>query len=266
MWVVLFYNEIEGFRVTSFYPSYLPLLLPTWSLRGEFFVITGSLCHNKTMNDQESYEFEGRRYTSPTLSSTEQADFIDNLRNVQAQNNAQIAQQTYDLGTQVPSNLGGLGGGEAYLNARYQTPQANEIVSTLKAAAQAQELNDVMNNYKAQLQNRYKQKYREYEKAQRAYYMRRNKQNNSGNGGNNGNNGNSGNNSSWQGDVETVATDKPDVISGSNIIPKLSGHNITDFYDPFSGDRWVYDYTDWVKYKNGDWDNPIEMEHTKSSW
>lgn len=140
-----------------------------------------SLCHNKIMNDQESYEFEGRRYVSPTLSSTEQANFIDNLRNVQAQNNAQIAQQTHDLGTQVPSNLGGLGGGESYFNARYQTPQANEVVSTLKAAAQAQELNDVMNNYKAQLQNRYKQKYREYNKAQREYNKR--KQYSGGNGG-----------------------------------------------------------------------------------
>jgi hypothetical protein len=67
----------------------------------------------------------------------------------------------------VPSNLGGLGGGEAYFTSRYQTPQVNEMVSTLKSAAQAEALNEVMNNYKGQLQNRYKQAYRAYQKRER---------------------------------------------------------------------------------------------------
>ena len=112
------------------------------------------------MNDSETYEYEGRRYIQPTLSSGEQEAFIDNLRDVQKQNNAQIAQQTQNLGTNVPSNLGGLGGGEAYFTSRYQTPQVNEMTNNLKAAAQAQALNDVMTNYQNQLQNRYKQAYR----------------------------------------------------------------------------------------------------------
>jgi len=120
------------------------------------------------MNNDEFYEYEGRDYINPTLSSGEQDAFINNLRDIQSQNNAQIAQQTYNLGTRVPSNLGGLGGGEAYFDARYQTPQVDEMVATLKTAAQAQALNDVMSNYQAQLQNRYKQSYRKAQRRQRA--------------------------------------------------------------------------------------------------
>lgn len=115
-------------------------------------------------NESEFYTFEDRAYIQPTLSSGEQEAFIDNLRNVQNQNNAQIAQQTHNLGTDVPSNLGGLGGGEAYFNSRYQTPQMLEQVNTLKSAAQAQALSDVMTNYQNQLQNRYKQAYRKAQK------------------------------------------------------------------------------------------------------
>lgn len=126
------------------------------------------------MNDNEFYEYEDRAYIEPTLSSGEQEDFISSLRDIQNQNNAQIAEQTYNLGTAVPSNLGGLGGGEAYFTSRYQTPQVGEMVSNLKAAAQAQALSNVMSNYQAQLQNQYKQAYRNAQKRanarQKAYY------------------------------------------------------------------------------------------------
>ena len=120
------------------------------------------------MNDNEFYKFEDRAYINPTLSSGEQEAFITNLRDVQSQNNQKIASDTHNLGTDVPSNLGGLGGGESYFDSRYQTPQVNEMVDTLKSAAQAQALNDVMSNYQNQLQNRYKQAYRKYQKRQRA--------------------------------------------------------------------------------------------------
>lgn len=120
------------------------------------------------MNNDEFYEFEDRAYINPTLSSSEQESFINSLRDLQGQNNAQIAEQTYNLGTAVPSNLGGLGGGEAYFTSRYQTPQVGEMVSTLKSAAQAQALNDVLSNYQNQLQNQYKQAYRNAQKRQRA--------------------------------------------------------------------------------------------------
>lgn len=120
------------------------------------------------MNSDEFYEYEDRAYIQPTLSSGEQEKFISNLRDLQTKNNAQIAQQTYNLGTAVPSNLGGLGGGEAYFTSRYQVPQVNEMVNTLKAAAKAQELNDAMSNYQAQLKNQYSQAQRAYNKRQRA--------------------------------------------------------------------------------------------------
>lgn len=120
------------------------------------------------MDTSEFYDYENRAYINPTLSSGEQEQFISNLRDIQNQNNAQIQEQTYNLGTQVPSNLGGLGGGEAYFNARYQTPQVDEMVATLKSAAQAQALQDVMSNYQAQLKNRYSQAQRNYRKRQAA--------------------------------------------------------------------------------------------------
>ena len=162
----------------------------------------GSLCHNYGMDSNETYEFENRRYVNPTLSSGEQDAFIDTFRNIQAQNSAQDTAQTQSLGADLPSNLGGLGGGTSYFTSRYQTPQVNEMVDTLKAAAQSQELQDVMNDYKAQLQNRYKQKQREYNKAQRAYSFRHSR-----NGGRSSGGTTSSNTSGWGGEIENEVTD-----------------------------------------------------------
>ncbi len=121
------------------------------------------------MNDNEFYTFEDRAYIQPTVSSGEQEAFINNLRDVQARNNADIAQQTHNLGTDISSNLGGLGGGETYFNSRYQTPQVNEMVDALKAASQAEVVQDIMQNYQAQLKEGYNQAARKYQKRQRAY-------------------------------------------------------------------------------------------------
>lgn len=151
------------------------------------------------MNSDEFYEFEDRAYLNPTLSSGEQEAFINNLRNTQNQNNAQIAEQTYNLGTEVPSNLGGLGGGEAYFTSRYQTPQVGEMTETLKAAAQAQALNDVMANYNSQLQNQYKQAYRS------AQSRARRRAGGTGGTGGTGGNDDDGNTSPWDGEVIPVA-------------------------------------------------------------
>lgn len=124
------------------------------------------------MNDNETYEFESRRYIEPTLSSGEQGKFIDNFRDIQNQKNQQIATDTYNLGTAVPSNLGGLGGGESYFNQRYQTDQVDDMVSNLKTAMQAQALKDVSTNWQNQLKQR-------YTKAQQAYTRRQAKRANS---------------------------------------------------------------------------------------
>lgn len=111
------------------------------------------------MNDF-SYEENGRRYIDPNVSLNEQNAFIQNLRDTQGERNAQIARQTHNLGTDVPSNLGGLNGSEAYFNARYQTPQTNNLVGELKSAAQAQALQTALNNELSKAQKRYNDAYR----------------------------------------------------------------------------------------------------------
>lgn len=116
---------------------------------------------------EETFEFEGTQYVNPTISRDEQLGFIDNLRAVQNQNNEQIKQDTYNLGTQTTSNLGGLTGAEGKWQAEYQTPQINYTVDNLKSVAQQSALNTALSNLQNAWQNRYNQ-------AQRAYVARQN--------------------------------------------------------------------------------------------
>lgn len=118
--------------------------------------------------ETEVTEVEGRTYVNPQAALGESDTFIDNLRQTQQANTQQIAQDTYNLGTAVPSNLGGLMGGEGYWTSRYQTPQTNATVANLRAAAQAKALNDVLANEQAIWKNRYQQAYRNYQKRQNA--------------------------------------------------------------------------------------------------
>lgn len=110
--------------------------------------------------DEFSTVVDDRRYIKPQVALDESNAFIENLRNTQGQRTAEIAQDTYNLGTAVPSNFGGLGGSGSYFTSRYQTPQTNEIVANLKATAQAQALNDAMNNALAQAKQRYNNAYK----------------------------------------------------------------------------------------------------------
>ena len=110
--------------------------------------------------DDFSYIDNDRRYVNPQVSLNEQNAFIDNLRNTQGQDTAQIRQDTYNLGTAVPSNLGGLAGGSNYFKSRYQTPQTNSMVSDLRAAAQAQALSTLLSNEIGKAQKRYNDAYR----------------------------------------------------------------------------------------------------------
>lgn len=107
------------------------------------------------MNENEFAEFESRNYVSPTLSRDEQLDFITTLRDTQAKNTAQINADTYALGSQLPSQLGGLSGAEDTFIARYQTPQTEQTVADLRTAAQQTALNQALSN----LQNAYKKRY-----------------------------------------------------------------------------------------------------------
>ena len=112
------------------------------------------------MDNSEFYDYENRRYIQPTLSRDEQLSFISTLRDIMGGNNAQINTQTRNLGTDVPSNLGGLTGSNSYFTQRYQTIPVENTVNTLKATAQAKALNDLMSNYEAQMKNRANQAYR----------------------------------------------------------------------------------------------------------
>ncbi len=109
--------------------------------------------------DNEYTEFEDRAYVNPQVSLDEQTAFINNLRQTQQANNQQIKADTYNLGTAVPSNLGGLVGGEGYWTSRYQTPQTNSMVNDLRAAAQAAALNQILQNEQAKWKNRYNKAY-----------------------------------------------------------------------------------------------------------
>lgn len=115
---------------------------------------------------EEYTEVEGRAYVNPQVSLDETTDFIQNLRDTQTQNTQQITVDTRNLGTEVPSNLGGLTGAESYFTSRYQTPQTNALVADLRSTAQAKALNDALANEQAMWKKRYNDAYRAYQKSQ----------------------------------------------------------------------------------------------------
>lgn len=121
---------------------------------------------DKIIPENEMTEVEGRVYINPQTGIDTTNAFIENLRQTQQANTAQIADQTQALGTEVPSNLGGLTGGTGYWTSRYQVPQTNAAVANLRAAAQAKALNDVLANEQAVWKKRYQDTYRDYQKRQ----------------------------------------------------------------------------------------------------
>jgi hypothetical protein len=122
--------------------------------------------------DNEYQEIEGRQYLNPQTGLDESNAFIENLRATQGQQNQQIASDTYNLGTDIQSVQGGLGtntpANMGYFTSRYQTPQTNSAVANLRAAAQAQALNEVLSNEQAIWKKRYQDAYRNYQKRQNA--------------------------------------------------------------------------------------------------
>ena len=116
------------------------------------------------LEDNEYVEIEGRQYGSPQLIIDESNQFIDNLRATQQANTQQIAEQTANLGTEIPSSLGGLAGGESYWTARLSTPATNATVANLRATAQAAALNQALANEQAMWQKRYQDAYKSYQR------------------------------------------------------------------------------------------------------
>lgn len=114
--------------------------------------------------DDFSTVVDDRRYIKPQVALDESNAFIENLRGIQGQGTEEIATDTYNLGTAVPSNLGGLSGAGSYFTSRYQTPQTNDVIANLRATAQAQALSDAMNNTVAQAKERYNKAYKAYQK------------------------------------------------------------------------------------------------------
>ena len=110
--------------------------------------------------DDFSYTENDRRYINPQVSLAEQNAFINNLRNNQQDWTDETISVAENLGTKIPSQLGGLTGGSGYFASRYQTPQTNSMVSDLRAAAQSQALSQLMNNEIAKAQKRYSDAYR----------------------------------------------------------------------------------------------------------
>lgn len=107
------------------------------------------------MNENETISFEDRVYANPTTSRDEQVDFIETLRETMGNNLNQINQGTYNLGSQLPSNLGGLSGTGETFETRYQRPQVGATAAQLRSTAQASALNTALSN----LQNVYKKRY-----------------------------------------------------------------------------------------------------------
>lgn len=112
----------------------------------------------------EYTEVENRYYLNPQVGLDESTSFIDNLRATQGQQNQEIAQQTQNLGTEISSNLGGLGGNMGYFTSRYQTPQTSSAVANLRATAQATALNQALQNEQAKWKKRYQDAYNAYQK------------------------------------------------------------------------------------------------------
>lgn len=121
------------------------------------------------MDNDTIFETEERLYVNPQTSLDEQTEFINTLRDIQAQNTAEINQNTYNLGTPVTSNIGGLTGSEGLWQAQYQTPQTQATVAGLKAAMQQQALNTELQNQQNFWKNRYNQAQRRYNRAASTY-------------------------------------------------------------------------------------------------
>lgn len=148
------------------------------------------------MNEDETITFEDRSYVNPQVSLAEQDQFLERFKDIQSQNQAQINQQTQALGSQVPSNQGGLVGAEGLWNVQYQRPQVNAAIENLRQSNQLQALNTVMSNEQNAMTNRLNQVKRAYYRALQEQNKRDRDKTNSSNSSN-----------SPKGDVDLITSD-----------------------------------------------------------
>lgn len=97
---------------------------------------------------------------NPVTSRDDQLAFANNLRSVADRDIAKIKQDTYNLGTHVPSNLGGLTGSEGIWRRSYVSPKVESMTRGLRAVAQSAALEGAMNNYLNQMKQKYNTAYK----------------------------------------------------------------------------------------------------------
>ena len=113
------------------------------------------------MNENELTTVNDRVYVNPQVSIDESNDFINNFRNIQSTNNAEVESQTHALGSDLPTFQGGLSGAGNSFISQYQTPTVNKAISDLKATVQSDALSLVLKNKLAQKQKEYNDAYKE---------------------------------------------------------------------------------------------------------
>ena len=194
--------------------------------------------------DDYSYIEDDRRYVNPQVSLDEQNAFINNLRNIQGQNTAEIQDQTYALGTRIPSNLGGLSGAGSYFSSRYQTPKVNSTVAGLRSVAQAQALTTALQNDIQKAQKTYDELYRKY-------------QLNGGGTGGTGGTGGAGGGNTVEGEVGYEAPKDDDVDPNStDTVEKKTGWSGYDYADDMLAKEGYY----YVDANNNRYDFTLRKE------
>ena len=117
------------------------------------------------MNDDYlRFNEQGLAEINPMASYNAQQEFIDNFRNAQSERTAQIGDQTHALGSDLAAPQGGLHGPSAYWKSRYQTPQTESRLASLRTANQLQALNQLMQNDLANEAEKYNQAVRAAQK------------------------------------------------------------------------------------------------------
>lgn len=121
------------------------------------------------MDNETILEEDSRLYVNPKTSAQEQQAFIETIRDLQAKNVNEINRNTYELGSPVSSNVGGLGGTERMLEARYVTPQAQVTAAGLNAAMKQSVLNTELKNISNYWRNQFNQAQGRYQRAASTY-------------------------------------------------------------------------------------------------
>lgn len=115
---------------------------------------------------------QGLIQVKPETSRDEQLAFIDTMRGIQGGQNQEIQDTTHALGSDVTPEFGGINGTNSYWLSRYQTPQTESRIATLRTAAQLPALNTALNNYLNRLQEDYNNAARRANKRERNRALR----------------------------------------------------------------------------------------------